>query len=122
LADVGLCVLRPRAALAADPAMARIVLIEIVGATPAAEHARAPARNAAAKIIEVQLEQYPYWRQRAPLQRHVASLAAMAAIGEPISEFVAHGLISPKASWPSRAGRTGLAAGGFRASSSRRAG
>jgi AcrR family transcriptional regulator len=107
------------AALAADPAMARIVLIEIVGATPAAEHARARARNAAAKIIEVQLEQYPHWRDRAPLQRHVASLAAMAAIGEPISElvaagridqwetlidpiseFVAHGLISPKASWP----------------------
>jgi hypothetical protein len=97
--------------------MARIVLIEIVGATPAAEDARARARNAAAKIIEVQLEQYPHWRERVPLQRHVASLAAMAAIGEPISdlvaagrideweklvgpisEFVARGLIPPKAS------------------------
>ena len=107
------------AALAADPAMARIMLIEIVGATPAAEQARARARNAAAKIIEVQLEQYPHWRERAPVQRRVASLAAMAAIGEPISdlvaagrideweklvdpvsEFVARGLISPEASGP----------------------
>ena len=104
------------AALAADPAMARIVLIEMVGATPAAEHARARARNAAAKIIEAQLEQYPHWSERSPLHRHIASLAAMAAIGEPISdlvaagridewqelidpvsEFVAQGLISPKA-------------------------
>jgi len=94
--------------------MARIVLIEIVGATPAAETARARARNAAAKIIEDQLEQYEYWRRRSAFQRRVASLAAMAAIGEPIgdlvatgrigewedlvdpiSEFVARGLISP---------------------------
>lgn len=103
------------AALAADPAMARIVLIEIVGATPAAEHARAQLRNAAAKIIEVQLEQYEYWRERSAHERRVASLAAMAAIAEPISdlvacgqlaqwetlvdpisEFVAHGLIPPR--------------------------
>jgi AcrR family transcriptional regulator len=80
-------------ALAGDPAIARIVLIEIVGATPAAEAARARTRHAAAKVIEVQLEQYEYWRERSPLQRHVASLAAMAAIGEPISDLVATGRI-----------------------------
>lgn len=79
------------AALAADPAMARIVLIEIVGATPAAERARAQLRNAAAKVIEVQLEQYEYWRARSQHQRRVASLAAMAAIAEPISDLVASG-------------------------------
>ncbi|HTX32703.1 MAG TPA: helix-turn-helix domain-containing protein [Solirubrobacteraceae bacterium] len=77
------------AALAADPAMARILLIEIVGATPQLERARARARHAAARIIEHQLEQYDYWRGRSPGQRRVASLAAMAAIGEPISDLVA---------------------------------
>lgn len=80
-------------ALAADPAIARIVLIEIVGATPAAERARARVRHDAARIIEVQLEQYEYWRERSPLERRVASLAAMAAIGEPISDLVATGRI-----------------------------
>ncbi len=74
---------------AADPAMARIVLIEIVGATPACEQARVRVRDQAARVIEVQLEQYDYWSRRSPLQRRVASLAAMAAIGEPISELVA---------------------------------
>lgn len=78
-------------ALASDPAMARIVLIEIVGATPAAEVARSRARNAAAGLIEHQLEQYELWRGRTPAQRRIASLAAMAAIGEPISDLVATG-------------------------------
>jgi len=82
------------AALAAEPAMARIVLIEMVGATPRAERARVEARNEAARIIELQLEQYDAWRRRTPLQRRVASLAAMAAIGEPISDLVATGRIA----------------------------
>ncbi len=77
------------AALAADPAMARIVLIEIVGATPAAERARTRARHAAASVIERQLEGYDYWRERPRRDRHLASLAAMAAIGEAISDLVA---------------------------------
>jgi AcrR family transcriptional regulator len=79
--------------LAADPAMARILLIEIVGATPAAEQARTRARHAAAKIIERQLEAYDYWRGRSEHERHIASLAAMAAIGETISELVATGRV-----------------------------
>jgi AcrR family transcriptional regulator len=74
---------------AADPAMARIVLIEIVGATPACEAARVEARAHAAQVIEAQLQQYEYWARRSPLQRRVASLSAMAAIAEPISELVA---------------------------------
>jgi hypothetical protein len=78
-------------ALAGDPAMARIVLSEIVGATPRAERARARARRAAAQIIELQLEQYEYWQQRTPHQRRVASLAAMAAIAEPIGDLVETG-------------------------------
>jgi len=76
------------AALAADPAMARVLLIEIVGATPAAEDARARARHAAVGIIERQLEGYDYWLEQPAHQRHIAALAAMAAIGEAISDLV----------------------------------
>jgi AcrR family transcriptional regulator len=81
-------------ALAEDPAMARIVLIEIVGATPRAERARVWLRDAAANVIETQLERSDHWRERTPDERRVASLAAMAAIGEPISDLVASGRLS----------------------------
>jgi AcrR family transcriptional regulator len=80
-------------AFAADPAMTRIVLIEIVGATPAAEHFRARARHIAARIIQSRLEEYAYWRERPEAHRRTASLATMAAIGEPISDLVATGRI-----------------------------
>ena len=76
------------ATYAADPAMARIVLIGVVGATPACEQARVEARDQAARVIQAQLEEYEYWLQRPPLHRRVASLAAMAAIAEPMSELV----------------------------------
>jgi len=42
-------------AYAEDPALARIVLIEIVGATPGAERLHSRARNTAAKIIQLRL-------------------------------------------------------------------
>ncbi len=80
-------------ALAADPAMARILLIEIVGATPAAEAARTRARHAAASIIEAQLAAYEYWRGRSDHERQLASMAAMAAIGEAISDLAGRGQI-----------------------------
>lgn len=79
------------AAYAADPALARVVLIEIVGATPAAERLHARARRTAAEIIRTRLEQYAYWRRRPEQYRRVVSLAAMASIGEPLSELVATG-------------------------------
>lgn len=81
------------AAYAADPALARVVLIEIVGATPAAERLHARARSAAAKIIQQRMEEYPYWRGRSAQNRRVASLATMAAIGESISDLVVTGRI-----------------------------
>ncbi len=77
------------AAYAADPPMARIVLIEIVGATPATERIHARARAGAARIIQRRMEAYGYWRKRSAEHRRVASLAAMAAIGEAISDLVA---------------------------------
>jgi AcrR family transcriptional regulator len=77
-----------------DPAMARVMLVVIVGATPAAERAHIDMRAKAATLIEAQLEGYPHWRQRSSHERHVAAIAAMAAIAEPVSELVASGRIA----------------------------
>jgi AcrR family transcriptional regulator len=60
--------------LAADPPMARVLLIEAVGATPAGER---------------QLEGYEQWRGRSAREREIVSLASMAAIAELISQLVA---------------------------------
>ncbi len=76
-----------------DPAMARVMLVVIVGATPAAERAHIDMRAKAAALIEAQLEEYPLWRRRSSHERHVAAIAAMAAIAEPVSELVASGRI-----------------------------
>lgn len=79
---------------AADPAMARVILIAAVGATAAAEDARVRIRHEAAAIIETQLLEYPYWRARSAHERRIASVAAMAAIAEPLSDLVATGRIA----------------------------
>lgn len=82
------------AAYAEDAAMARILLIEIVGATPAAERAHVRARSVAARIIQARLEEYSFWRRRSVAHRRIASLATMAAIGEALSDLVATGRIT----------------------------
>lgn len=82
---------------AADPAMARVILIEAVGATPAVERVRSEARQAAADLIEAQLREYPVWRDR-PEERAVVALTTMAAIAESLSHLIATGRIEQ---WPS---------------------
>jgi AcrR family transcriptional regulator len=84
--------------LAADPAMARVLLIEAVGATPAVERARSSARQAAADVIEAQLREYPAWRERPDEERAVVALTTMAAIAESLSHLIATGRIDE---WPS---------------------
>jgi AcrR family transcriptional regulator len=74
-----------------DPAMARVVLIGVVGATPAVEEARVRARQLAAGYIERILNEYPEWRRRSPVERRIASVSAMAATAEPLSDLVATG-------------------------------
>jgi AcrR family transcriptional regulator len=80
-------------AFAADAAMARVILIGIVGATPAAEQARARARQQAAALIDVQLAEYPYWSERPASERRIVSAAAMAAIAESIGDLLTRGRI-----------------------------
>jgi AcrR family transcriptional regulator len=79
------------AAYAADPALARVVLIEIVGVSPAAEALHVRSRHVAARIIQTRLEEYEYGRRRPARHRRVASLAAMAAISESAGDLVASG-------------------------------
>ncbi|MFZ0042643.1 MAG: TetR/AcrR family transcriptional regulator [Solirubrobacteraceae bacterium] len=85
---------------AADPAMARVLLIEAVGATPEVERARAAARQAAADVIEMQLRDYPAWRER-PEERAVVALTTMAAIAESLSHLIATDRIDE---WPAVVG------------------
>lgn len=82
---------------AADPAMARVLLIEAVGATPAVESVRVEARQAAADMIEAQLREYPEWREDAH-ERQVVAMTSMAAIAESLSHLVATGQLDD---WPS---------------------
>jgi len=80
--------------LAGDPAMARVLLIVAVGATPIVEAARADARRALAAAGERALSSYGHWRNQPAHEREVVSLASMAAIAEPLSDLVASGRLA----------------------------
>jgi AcrR family transcriptional regulator len=75
--------------LAGDPAMARIVLIEAVGATPAVERARAQARIAFARLLEAEVRDYEPWRHRSSAEIELVAIATLAAISESVSHLVA---------------------------------
>jgi AcrR family transcriptional regulator len=75
--------------LAGDPAMARIVLIEAVGATPAVERARAQARIAFARLLEAEVRGYEPWRHRSSAEIELVAIATLAAISESVSHLVA---------------------------------
>jgi AcrR family transcriptional regulator len=82
---------------ATDPAMARVLLIEAVGATAGIEEARAAGRQAAAGVIESQLREYPLWRDRPDEERAIVALTTMAAVAESLSHLIATGRIDQ---WP----------------------
>ncbi len=77
------------ATLAADQAMARVVLVEAVGATPRAERQRAHARVEFAAVIEGELRKVDYWRARPAAERELVAMATMAAVAEPVTHLVA---------------------------------
>jgi AcrR family transcriptional regulator len=79
---------------AGDPAMARIILIEIIGASPRAEEIRWATRREFAGIIDLQLAAYPQWAGRPEHERRLAAMSAMAAIAEPLTDLVARGRIA----------------------------
>lgn len=79
------------AGLAADPELARVLLVEAVGAAPAVEQARLEARIAFARLLEAEVRRYPGWRRRSAEETELVAVATMAAIAESVSHLVAAG-------------------------------
>jgi len=77
-------------ALADDPPMARVMLIEVVGATPRAEEARSRARTEFAGLLAAQLREGP-WRKAPKREVELVSVATMAAVAESVGYLVATG-------------------------------
>jgi AcrR family transcriptional regulator len=75
--------------LAADPAMARVVLVEVVGASPRLERERLEARNRFAGLLAAEMRRYRGWRRRPEREVELIALATMAALAEPVSALVA---------------------------------
>ena len=75
--------------LASDPAMAQIVLIEAVGAGERVEQARAKVRGLFTEVIEAQLRDVAFWRERPAHEAEIAAMATMAALAEPVGHLVA---------------------------------
>lgn len=73
--------------LAADWPAARVVLIEVVGATPTIEAARAEARSRFAAIIARELCAVPGWKGRPRAERELVSMATMGAVAEVLSNL-----------------------------------
>jgi AcrR family transcriptional regulator len=76
-------------ALADDPAMARVVLVEAVGASPRIEHERREARARFAGLLAAEMRRYGGWRRRPRREVELIALATMAALAEPVSVLVA---------------------------------
>jgi AcrR family transcriptional regulator len=77
--------------LASEPATARVVLVEAVGASPAIEDARIRARAQFARLLEQELRRYPGWIGHSPAEIELTALATMAAVAEAVADLVAHG-------------------------------
>jgi len=77
--------------LAGDPAMARVTLIEVMGATRAAEEARVEVRERYVQIIEDYLNVSGLWKGRPKMETRLMAVAAMAGIGEAVSHLITTG-------------------------------
>lgn len=75
--------------LAADPEVARVVLVEAVGASPRIEQARVNARITFTGLLSAELRRYPGWRNHPETEIEVVALATMAAIAETVGALVA---------------------------------
>ncbi|MDX6665288.1 MAG: hypothetical protein QOG68_1494, partial [Solirubrobacteraceae bacterium] len=86
------------AALADDPAMARVILVEAVGATPEIERARQAARAGFSALIKGEMRRFEGWQGASDEEISIVALATMAAVAETVSHLVAtDGLKDPGA-------------------------
>ena len=77
--------------LASEPATARVVLVEAVGASSAIEEARISARAQFARLLGEELRRYPGWIGHPPAEIELTALATMAAVAEAVADLVARG-------------------------------
>jgi AcrR family transcriptional regulator len=77
--------------LASDPATARVVLVEAVGASPEIEDARRNARAGFARLLEAELRRTPGWIGRSQEEIEVTARATMAAVVESVGDLVHRG-------------------------------
>jgi hypothetical protein len=77
--------------LASEPATARVVLVEAVGASQAIEDARLRARAQFARLLEEELRRSPGWIGHPPAEIELTALATMAAVAEAVADLVARG-------------------------------
>jgi AcrR family transcriptional regulator len=77
--------------LASDPATARVVLVEAVGASAAIEDARIKARAQFARLLAAELRRYPGWAGHSKAEIELTALATMAAVAEAVADLVARG-------------------------------
>jgi AcrR family transcriptional regulator len=97
-------------ALARDPEMAQVVLIEAVGASERVERARAAVRSQFTRLIAGQLREAPHWRGRPREEAQVAAMATMAAVSELVTHLVATGRLNQWSSLVEPLGRYALRA------------
>jgi hypothetical protein len=90
--------------------MARVVLIEVAGATPATEAARVRAREDFAELLAEQMRVYAPWRRRTRRETETVALATIGGIADVVSHLVASGdlgswelFVPPLAAWAVRA-------------------
>ena len=77
--------------LASDPANARVILVEAVGASPEIEDARRKARASFARLLEAELRRTPGWIGRPQEEVEVTARATMAAVIEAVGDLVHRG-------------------------------
>jgi hypothetical protein len=75
--------------LAADPPMAKVVLVEAVGVSPELEAARHAARLEFARVIEEQLRASGAWEGYSTEELRLMSMSTMAAVAEGVEYLVA---------------------------------
>jgi AcrR family transcriptional regulator len=75
--------------LAQDPAMAKLILIEAVGVSPAVEDARHAVRMEFASVIEKELRATGLWKGRPSGELRLIAMATMAGLAEAVEYLVA---------------------------------
>jgi len=93
VARIHACVEAIVGGFAADPPMARVLLVEAVGTSPRVELARGQARAEFARVIREQMEASGLWDGRSTNEMAMVAMATMAGIAENVGHLVVEGRV-----------------------------